>query len=54
LLRAEGYPTAVNLEEVPKIVEWAERHQVHVAPSAYTPVKAGNAAQAYYTERPRA
>jgi hypothetical protein len=44
----------VNLEEAPKIVEWAGRHQVRVALSAYTPVKAGNTAQAYYTERPRA
>jgi MoaA/NifB/PqqE/SkfB family radical SAM enzyme len=33
---------AENLEEVPKIVEWAERHQVHVALSAYTAAKAGN------------
>lgn len=35
---------AENLDEVPKIVEWAERQHVHVALSAYTPVKAGNGA----------
>jgi MoaA/NifB/PqqE/SkfB family radical SAM enzyme len=35
---------AENLDEVPKIVDWAERHHVHVALSAYTQAKAGNGA----------
>lgn len=33
---------AENLDEVPKIVDWAERQHVHVALSAYTAAKAGN------------
>jgi MoaA/NifB/PqqE/SkfB family radical SAM enzyme len=43
-IAVETVVKAENIDEVPKIVGWAERYNVHVTLSAYTQAKAGNGA----------